>query len=163
MNLDENPCLACTLEKNCCQKLTGIKLTREEYERLFETFSDGFEITDHGEWLELFAKDDVNCPHWDGQCTIHNERPVECALYPHTISEVHKKKNRVTVAYHSRTSCPLKATLQSSEEEAAALVHQFAEQAYGKDCDITVISEKGFGIVTAMPLKLTRKLKQKVA
>lgn len=44
-------------------------------------------------------------------CSIHADRPMDCALYPYTIGNIFEEKGKVYATYHSRTECPLSAEI----------------------------------------------------
>lgn len=154
----ENPCLACTLERICCQQIDGLKLTKSEFDRHFVDHADKFDIVDHGEWVRLDAKENTTCPHWKGQCTIYESRPIECGLYPHTIGEIIKHGSDVKLTYHARTACPLKGALIAPQEDSEEAIKRFAEDAFGANANVTIRAETGTELLFVLPRKIARKL-----
>jgi len=120
-------CAACSVHQACCKDLNGLRLTREEYERLFARFSDRVQVEDRGLYFLLTSVDAGPCPHWTGKCSVYLERPVECRLYPHTITHIEGGPQAVAVHVHSATGCPGAAALTHPPEVVADLCRQFVD------------------------------------
>jgi len=158
MSISENKCLACSLERNCCQQIDNLRLTKSEFHRHFSNHADKFHIKDFGAWLLLNAKKDTACPHWQGQCSIYESRPVECQLYPHTIGEIVETGSHVKLTYHARTACPLKDELIAPQEESERAIRRFAEDAFGVDAKIIVRTETASELLLLLPRKVAKKV-----
>ena len=139
---DENPCLRCTMEQDCCNRLRGLKVTRNEFERYFQAHSEKLSITpatQSGAVLVISTNDAKACPNWkDGGCTVYNERPIECRLFPYTTAGIVERRNRIEIGFHRRTNCPLKNELLMPEDDARSLIALFGKRAFGEDKTIIV-------------------------
>lgn len=132
---------ACTIDQDCCNHLCGLRLTQIEFDRCFRHHDDDIVVERDGPLYIVSQRDGNACPNWqDGGCKVYDQRPRECALFPHTLY-VRLHHNVVSVRVHSDTKCPLKAQLISSQSEAAALANEFAREAFGDQARIRVGSE----------------------
>ncbi len=138
-----NPCLKCTVDQNCCRDLHGLTLNEDEYKKLFEGQSGALTITRKGKLYQVFSYGKGACPHWDQQCTIYGDRPMDCDLYPYTMGNVFEGDGEVYATYHSRTECPLSEQLLGPREKAEDLIRSFLKKTYGEDYRITVRYDEG--------------------
>jgi len=76
-------------------------------------------------------------------CSIHADRPMDCALYPYTIGNIFEEKGKVYATYHSRTECPLSAEIIQPRQQAEQLIHDFLKQTYGEETEVVVRHDEG--------------------
>ncbi len=139
--LQPNPCAACTIGQDCCNHLTGLRLTQLEFDRCFKHHADDIIVEREGPLFVVSQKHGEACPNWqDGGCSVYDDRPRECALFPHTLY-VKQQGDAYAVRVHADTNCPLKAQLRSSPDEAEQLAREFAQEAFGDDANIQVQTE----------------------
>lgn len=131
-------CGACPIDQDCCKNLTRLRVTPAEYERLFAQHAERFIIEDRGLYLILSARAESPCPYWKDGCSTYLDRPVECRLYPHTISHVEASDERVDVHVHAVTPCPGKATLLHTREAVEDLCRDFVDDTALRGRRITV-------------------------
>lgn len=142
MSTSDNPCLTCTINQGCCTNLTGLCLTKTEYERCFVDHTDQIIVQRQGPLYIVSQADGNACPNWQGSgCTVYDERPRECALFPHTLYLREQRGDKYTLCVHSDTHCPQKKQLASSQDDAEELVLEFAKEAFGDSASITVRGE----------------------
>jgi len=151
-----NPCLQCTIQQGCCTNLSGLLLSRREYEAHFARHEENLITTHKGSFFQVTSKKGV-CPNWDGQCTLYGDRPAECRLFPVTVGAVEETSTTLTMTLHSRTTCPQKETLLPSDEEAIAMARALASDAVGDTKTIRVFFERGLMRAGAFGLKVIRK------
>lgn len=121
-------CSVCPIEQGCCRTLVGLRLTPSEYGVLFAPMAAMLEV-EIGEHVVMVDRLDAGaCPHWRGRCSIYADRPVECRLYPHTISHIEASDTAVSVHVNSATPCPSKAALLHPPETVRALCEAFIAQ-----------------------------------
>ena len=139
--LATNPCAACTIDQDCCNHLCGLRLTQIEFDRCFRHHDDDIVVERDGPLYIVSQRDGNACPNWqDGGCKVYDQRPRECALFPHTLY-VQQRGDAISVRVHSDTRCPLKAELISSEQVAERLARELAEEAFGQNAHIQVRHE----------------------
>lgn len=153
---DFNPCLACSIEQDCCHRLDGLVVTAREYERVFARHADRLDVTEVGELRRVSARG-APCPNFEGRCTVYDDRPMECRLFPVTTHVVAVSGDTVRVTVHDRTNCPQKAALMPDDATVTRFVEGFARDAYGPEKAVEVIFERGFGRAAAYGLKAARK------
>ena len=143
MNIIEtNPCAACTIDQGCCTHLSGLRLTRIEFDRCFKHHTEEILVDREGPLFVVSQRDGAACPNWqDGGCAVYDARPRECALFPHTLYVRSHAADGVSVRVHSDTNCPQKAQLLSSAAEAERMAREFAEEAFGSSTAIRVEHE----------------------
>ncbi|MDG1416771.1 MAG: YkgJ family cysteine cluster protein [Maricaulis sp.] len=154
----ENPCLKCTLELSCCASLSGLRVNQTEFDRCFADVADQFDVERDGPFYRLSVKNGGACPHLETQCTIYEDRPMECALFPHTIGAVFDN-DTLLMTVHKRTDCPQKADLAMDDAEAVNRVEQFARETVGADAKIRVILDEGPARMEVLARRVLRKLK----
>lgn len=138
-----NPCLKCSVDQSCCRDLHGLTLSEEEYERLFKNTQNDLTITKKDRFYKVFSNGKGPCPHWDGQCTIYGDRPMDCDLYPYTLGNIFDDGKSVLATYHSRTECPLSDIIIQPRKDAEKLITDFLVKFYGSDMKITVRYDEG--------------------
>ena len=121
-----NPCLKCTIGQDCCSNLHGLRVSHGEYERTFARWADRLDVRHDGSTVILATHGGGACPNFQGRCTVYETRPMECRLFPHSIGSVIETRHGISVSVHSRTTCPLKSQLISSDEIAHAMVADWA-------------------------------------
>lgn len=127
-----NPCAACSIHQDCCRHLTGLRLTEIEFDRCFARHATALVIEREGPLYVVSQRGGEACPNWhDGGCSVYDDRPRECRLFPFTMYSDVKADSSVTLRVHSDTRCPLKSDLLGDRELALQLVRRFAEEAYG--------------------------------
>ncbi len=139
-----NLCKDCITNQHCCRTLSKLWLTEDEYKKNFADYKEVLIIQKMDAIYTISAKKGHTCPYWNGACGIYDKRPIECRLYPYTISNFWKWYHHVFVTFHSRTKCPLKERLLIDLDDARAMVLTFAREAFGNDCRIYVIRESLF-------------------
>ena len=134
----ENPCTGCN--QNCCVGMSYLRLTVPEYERLFAEHRDKLIVQKKKAYYVVFAKEGQACPYFqDGACTIYNDRPIECRLFPYSLRDIKfYGEHKVLVTFHARTSCPRKNELLLSREKAKELLYSFAREVGGDKCVVEV-------------------------
>jgi len=156
--LAANPCLACSIAQGCCAEMQGLMVTEAEYERVFARHQHALEITQSGSLKRLTSKAGA-CPNWQGACTVYADRPMECRLFPFTVSVVATSSKTVHITAHDRVDCPQKEALRPREAVARRLIEAFAREAYGPDHSIRISFEHGLGKWKAFLLKLGLRLR----
>jgi Fe-S-cluster containining protein len=137
-----NPCVACSIEKECCRKLRFLRLTEFEYLQHFAKHLDKIIVQNHDETYLISSKEGQACPNWiNNSCLIYGCRPVECRLFPHTMGGISKDNNYILINYHERTHCPQKKRLLLSDKEVKRLLLSFAHEAFGNSCVVKVKGE----------------------
>ncbi len=139
--------------------MQGLMVTKTEFERAFSRHRDALDITSHGKLMRLTAKAGP-CPNWQGACAIYEDRPMECRLFPFTISVVATTPRRVHITAHNRVNCPQKDHLLPDETTARGLFEAFAREAFGSDRSVHIVFERGLaGKVRVFLLKLGLRLR----
>lgn len=142
----DNPCNACSLNQACCRRLSGLMLTRDEYERLFRNFAEGLSVKKSNGVVIVSSRVEGACPHWKyGGCMIYPERPIDCRLYPYAIRHLIEKRRKITIVFHDGAGCPHGDGLYAlmTESEIRALIVAFGRKIYGEQVTIVVQREKG--------------------
>ncbi len=141
--VQKNPCEGCMV--NCCKAMSGLVVSKEEFERHFERHKAGIIIQKCGKVFILRPKEGRVCPHFEnGGCRIYKDRPIDCRVYPYVISRVFERGTKAKLIFHTRSDCPQKKLLYSliSEAEVRELVLDFGKKVYGRDKKIIVQYEK---------------------
>jgi len=154
----ENLCKGCITNQHCCRALLKMRLTEDEYRTNFANHKKVLIIKRMGTIYNISSKKGHTCPYWNGECTIYDRRPIECRLYPYTISHCWKWGRHVFITFHSRTKCPFKERLLIDFDDAKAMVHAFAREAFGRNCRIHVIRESLFPNLINKARKLLRPI-----
>jgi Fe-S-cluster containining protein len=125
-----NYCAACSTK--CCSPLINAKVTREEFDRCFAKFRDEMSVTDLGAYLEVSSKQGKDCPNFINEsCSIYEDRPMECRLYPHSVQDIDLIDGKVRAYVHAGTRfCPFKSNLMMPEPDVLAMVKGFLDEAY---------------------------------
>ncbi len=137
----KNRCKNCSTNQHCCRSLAELRLTRAEYRKNFADHHAVLIIRQTGKIYRVSAKKGQSCPHWDGECRIYDKRPIECRLYPYTISDPWKWGRHVFITFHSRTKCPFKERLLIPRDDAEQMVAEFAREVFGSGCRLYVRHE----------------------
>ena len=131
-SLASNPCLACTTNQSCCSRLSGLRLTKGEFESHFKKHSDRLSVVKYKKTFIVSALKNLSCPHWElGGCLIYHGRPVDCRLYPYEITKISEKKRTVEVRFGANPGCPMPADLLMPVEQAKKLIQGFCRNVYG--------------------------------
>jgi Fe-S-cluster containining protein len=155
--MSDNPCLRCTISQGCCTDLKGLRLSAAEYERHFADFGAALEVRRHGGAYRVTSKAG-RCPNWQGQCQVYETRPMECRLYPYTVSHIAAVGDDVQVVMHNRTGCPQKAALTPPQAEAEALVRGYVAEVFGADARARVIFDPGGADLGVLAVKIAAKV-----
>ena len=137
-----NPCAACTIDQDCCTRLSGLRLTPNEFDRCFKQHAAEIVVEREGPLLVVSQRDGAACPNWqEGGCAVYDTRPRECALFPHTLYVWQQQPDAVSVRVHSDTRCPLKTQLMGTRQAAKQLAREFAADAFGDHVRVQVEHE----------------------
>ena len=151
-----NPCFSCYIEQDCCKKLRNLRLTKSEYMQHFVQHQGTILMQNCSETYLVSSTEGQTCPNLSNEsCTIYNDRPVECRIFPYTLGRIHKEKLHVAINYHDRTHCPHKRDLLISDKEVKKLILSFAHEAFGNKYTIEVKRET---ILAKWINKLIRKI-----
>lgn len=130
----DGPCGTCSIDQQCCQRLTWLRLTAREYEEHFARHRGLFNASGRAPVYVISAKPSGSCPHFiDSRCAIYDDRPFECRLYPYSFGMIRRTERTVTISFHSVTRCPHKKALFRliSKDDARDIVRGFAREAFG--------------------------------
>ena len=139
MTAENNPCLACAADQQCCEVL-GLKLSKREFEKHFKKYSDRLSIIKYYKMFIVYPRNNLPCPYWDKEsgCTIYEERPIDCRLYPYDLHQLIEKKGIIEISFYDQTDCPQKENLFIPVDEAKELMKTLAREVYGEDKPITI-------------------------
>lgn len=144
--IHDNPCKTCTMNQDCCTRLSGLMVTQDEYGRYFRNNAEGLLVKKSKGFIVVTSRTGGACPHWgNGGCMIYPDRPIDCRLYPYAIRYLIEKKRKVTIVFHDRSLCSNKDRLYAlmTESEIRSLVMAFGKKVYGESITIIVQREKG--------------------
>jgi Fe-S-cluster containining protein len=131
--VQENPCLACSENQRCCSQLSGLRLSKEEFEKYFRYYSNGLSITEDNKVFIVSSHDNGPCPHWDKSgCKIYDIRPTDCRVYPYEVIGVVERKKVIEITFRDSLCCPQRDHLLMPIEEARALMEVFGRTVYGQ-------------------------------
>jgi len=134
-----NPCLTCSINQGCCSQISGLRLSKEEFEKYFNTHSGELEIVKYRKTFVISSRNKGPCPYWHKNgCMIYNDRPIDCRLYPYEITRISEKRKTIEVTAIENPGCPQKDHLLMSSEEAKALIEVFCQNAYGRNKSILI-------------------------
>jgi hypothetical protein len=137
----DNPCKVCTIHQDCCTKISGLRLSRSEYTRHFESHRDLLDISERSNYIEVSGRG-AACPNWiGGQCSVYETRPMECRLFPYTTGEIARFGRYALISYHARTHCPQKQSLLPSREETVRLLTSFAKDTFGPNVRVLLVRD----------------------
>jgi len=153
----ENPCKDCITNQHCCRNLSKMWLTEGEYHKNFADHKEVLIVRKIGTLYNISSKKGHPCPYWNGECSIYDKRPIECRLYPYTISNFAEWRRHVFITFHSRTTCSLKERLLTDLDDAKTMVLKFSREAFGDNCRIHVIRETLFLRIVNKVHKLLRR------
>lgn len=160
--MSDNPCLACSINQGCCTSLKGLRLTQREFDANFAHHAGALHVDRDGPQYQVTARDGP-CPNWRGGCTVYESRPMECRLFPVTVTGVTTVGERVLAIAFDRTNCPQAAQLRPSDRDARALIEGFLREAYGADREVGVVFDRGAGRVGALAIKAVRRFNRPLA
>lgn len=127
-------------DQHCCKQLTGLMLTRDEYEKLFKSHEENLSVKQSDGIYIVTPRDGAACPHWaQGGCTVYLDRPLDCRLYPYMMTRVARSGDRIKVFLKAGQHCALMELM--SKAEAHALVTEFWRKAAGDGADIIIRPE----------------------
>jgi hypothetical protein len=153
----DNPCLECSIDQDCCSHLSGLRVNQEEYDRCFAAHADQLEINRDGPLYRISVKGGGACPNWEDKCSVYEQRPMECALFPHTLGAVFDNAPLV-LTVHKRTDCPLKATLAMAGADAVLRVEQYARASPDVGDNVRVLLDEGPARLEVLARRILRKL-----
>ncbi len=147
-SVQDNPCLVCNFNQRCCSQLSGLRLSREEFEKYFKLHAEKLSILKYKKVFLVSTLNSSPCPHWgESGCRIYRDRPVDCRLYPYEITRMVEKRRRIEITFQGNNGCPQRDNLLMPVEEAKALIEDFCQTVYGRGKP-TIIKysrgEKGF-------------------
>ena len=162
-NTNSNPCSTCATGYGCCtlKGACGLMLTKEEFDKHFKGHTDKLVVRSSRNFVIISSRDGFACPHLDvGGCRIYHERPIDCRLFPHMMSNVFERRNHIKIVFHDRSDCPQKGHLFQPTDEARALVMEFARSVFGTNRPIIVKFEKRRTLITRARNFIDRKLSE---
>ena len=161
MAISENPCQVCSIDQRCCKDM-GLKVSVREYEKNFKQHSSRLTTVKYNKMLIVFPKHNQPCPHWNGEgCSIYQDRPIDCRLYPFELNRMVEKKRKIEVVFYDQTDCPHKEDLFIPVEEAKELMKALARDVYGTGKPIEIKYEPGkrpprtFGFLNPLVARLS--------
>jgi Fe-S-cluster containining protein len=161
MNTDIDYCAICTT--SCCEPCIDVKVTYEEYERVYAAHADDLEVVECGGYYEVSSIDKGACPHFiDRRCAAYDIRPMECRLFPYSMQELTVQGDQVKAYVHAGTRlCQFKSALMPSETEVREMIQGFLDEAYpGLRHEIVIEKDPNFNKLRLM--RYRRKLRQAV-
>jgi Fe-S-cluster containining protein len=127
-----NPCLACNNNQQCCSKLCGLRLSKEEFEKYFQIQADRLSVIEDDKMFIVSAGNDGPCPYWEqAGCKIYYERPIDCRVYPYEIIEIRERKKVIEIIFRDSTDCPQIDHLKMPVEKAEMLMRELGQTTYG--------------------------------
>lgn len=152
MSNQHNPCPQCVVNQRCCRELSGLRLSKEEFEKNFKEYSSRLSIERHGNMYIVSVKDKIPCPHWKkNQCSIYNDRPIDCMLYPYEIYRIIEDYNSLNVFVCENPDCPHREHLLISREEVNKTIKTMLSSSYGFAKKINIVHRKGQNIFLDFP------------
>ncbi|MCT8337380.1 hypothetical protein FKB36_07695 [Methanoculleus sp. Afa-1] len=140
-NPPDNLCVTRCPNQRCCKQLSGLMLTRDEYETLFKSHEENLLVKQSDDIYVITPRDGAACPHlFQDGCAVYPDRPLDCRLYPYMMTGVARNGDRLKVFLKGSLRCPLAVALMP-EAEARALVTEFWRKAAGEGMDIIVRPE----------------------
>lgn len=71
--LQTNPCAGCTIGQDCCNHLSGLRLTQIEFDRCFQQHADEIVVEREGPLFVVSQRDGGVCPNWQsGGCSVYD-------------------------------------------------------------------------------------------
>ena len=139
MSEQDNPCLTCKADQQCC-KVLGLKLSRDEFEQHFKAHSSRLTIIKYKKMYIVYPRNNLPCPYWDKKngCGIYENRPIDCRLYPYDLHKLIEKNGVIEIEFYDQTDCPHKENLFMQPDEAKDLMKTLARNAYGQDKQINI-------------------------
>jgi len=155
----DNICATCEISQDCCTNLSGLQLSRAEFERNFLRHRDSLIIKEYNGIYKISGRAN-KCPNWDdNRCAVYETRSIECRLFPYTIGGIMRIGRFVVLTYHHRTRCPQKDRLLASRTVVVNMLKSFAEEAFGHDVRVMIVSD----ILPLRVVRLLRRLPHKIA
>ena len=122
----------------------GLKVSVREYEKNFKKHSFRLTTIKYNKMVILFPKNNQPCPYWDKRgCSIYEDRPIDCRLYPFELNRMVEKKQKIEVVFYDQTDCPHKEALFIPVDEAKELMKALARDVYGSGKPIEIKYEPG--------------------
>lgn len=139
MSEQDNPCLTCTADQQCC-KVMGLKLSRDEFEKHFKAHSSRLTIIKYKKMYIVYPRNNLPCPYWDEKkgCGIYENRPIDCRLYPYDLHKLIEKNGVIEIEFYDQTDCPHKEKLFMPVDEAKELMKTLAREVYGEEKPIRI-------------------------
>jgi Fe-S-cluster containining protein len=159
-----NPCRNCDTGFACCalKGACGLMLTKEEFDRHFKGHTDKIVVRSSRNFIVISSKEGLTCPHLNVKgCKIYHDRPIDCRLFPYTMSNVFEMEKYIKIIFHDRSDCPHKSHLFQPTDEARALAMEFARSVFGPSRSIIVIFEKNRTIFSRARNFIDRKLSER--
>jgi Fe-S-cluster containining protein len=153
----DNPCLECSVNQGCCSHLNGLRVNQDEFDRCFAHHVDKLDIDRDGPLYRITVKDGGACPNWEDKCSIYEDRPMECALFPHTIGAVFDDET-LLLTVHKRTECPLKDALAMDDADAIRRVERYARETLDIGDNFRVILDEGPARLEVLTRRALRKI-----
>ncbi|MCL5022902.1 MAG: class I SAM-dependent methyltransferase [Nitrospirae bacterium] len=143
-----NPCLVCSVDQRCCSQLSGLRLTKDEFEKYFKNHAGELAIVEDQKTVVISSHNNGPCPYWENDgCMIYNDRPIDCRLYPYEITRISEKRKAIEVTLRDNPGCPRRERLLMPFEESKALIEVFCHTVYGRSKPIIIKygqANKGF-------------------
>ena len=162
MTISENPCQVCRIDQRCCKDIS-LKVSVREYEKNFKKHASSLKTVKYNKMVIVFPKHSQPCPYWNGSgCSIYDDRPVDCRLYPFELHRLVEKKHNIEAVFYDQSDCPHKEALFIPVEEAKELITALARDVYGTGKPVEIKYEPGkrppraFGILNPLIARLSR-------
>jgi Fe-S-cluster containining protein len=134
-----NPCLICSSNQRCCSQLSGLRLSKQEFENFFSSHSNELSIRKDNNMFIVSSIRNGPCPHWGKSgCIIYSDRPIDCRLYPYEIIRLSEKRKAIEVRLINNPGCPHRDSLLMPFEEAKSLIKVLCHTVYGQGKPVIV-------------------------
>lgn len=124
-----SPCMSCSIDMDCCRKFNGVVMSQDEYDRLFAKFDGRFELEQLGRFVKIADKSGQGCPYFEQGtgCTIYEDRPLDCRLFPFSLDHVRGGENEpMRASAHRRVGCPHSEEFPIDQAEIACVTDRMA-------------------------------------
>ena len=137
-------------------------LTKAEYAKHFSGHLETLILRKSGNFVVISSKDGFVCPHLTSQgCGIYLERPIDCRLFPYTMSNIFEKRKNISIVFHSRADCSQIKSLLGPEDEARRLIMEFARSVFGSARPIGIHYEKRKTLLSILRKFIDRRLSRR--